>query len=131
MSSATSEVRNTASAGDEDCLGAESITDHLQENDKALSCAIGNSASHSVQTILESLVETVKVLKEDQDHVSVRLDNTECLIGKKVNAASNTDKNGTHSNAWKIDLNSKSFINSATAKTREFNIQTMINHYAT
>jgi hypothetical protein len=58
MTSATSEVRNTASAGNEDCLGAESITDCIQEDDKVLGCAIGNSASHSVKTILESLVET-------------------------------------------------------------------------
>jgi hypothetical protein len=73
-------VRNTSSAGDEDCLGAESIISRLQENDKVLGCAIGNSALHSVETILESLVETVKVLKEDQDHLSVRLDNIECMI---------------------------------------------------
>jgi hypothetical protein len=32
MSGATSEVRNTASARDEDSLGAGSITDRLQEN---------------------------------------------------------------------------------------------------
>jgi hypothetical protein len=38
MSSAASEVRNTASAGDEDCLGADSITDCLQENDKVGLC---------------------------------------------------------------------------------------------
>jgi hypothetical protein len=68
---------------------------------------------------------------ETHTHVSVRLDNTECLIGEKVNAESNTNKNTNHSNAWRTDLNSKGFINSAKAQTEEFKIQTVINHYAT
>jgi hypothetical protein len=130
LSSATLEVRNTVSAGDEDFIGVKLITDRLQENDKMLGYAIVNSALHSVQTILESLVETVKIL-QDQDHLSVRLDNMECLIGKKINVVSNTNKNATHLNARRMDLNSKSFINSAEAQTQESKIQTVINHYAT
>jgi hypothetical protein len=105
MSSATSEVRNMASVRDEDCLGAESVTDHLQENDKALGCAIGNSASQSVKTIFESLVETENF--ERRSRSFIRKTGQHRVSDWKKRKCHDKYKNTTYSNAWRTDLNNK------------------------
>jgi hypothetical protein len=131
MSSAALEVRHISSVVDEDCISVETTTDCLHENAKVLCCAKVKNTSQSVKTILETLVETVKVLKEDQDYLSVRLDNMECSTEKKGNTELNTNNKAIHANVWRMGVNSKSPMKSATTQPQEFKIQTVINRYAT
>jgi hypothetical protein len=131
LPNAAAEVRNTDSVVDEDCVRVEATLDCLHENANPLYGAKAKNASHSVQTMLDTLAKTVKILKEGQDYLSARLDNMECSIGIKGNIEINTNTKVIHSNVWKTAPNSKSYIKSASTQPQEFKIQTVINRYAT
>jgi hypothetical protein len=79
---------------------------------------------------VKTLEEIVKIMKEDQDHIWVRLGNTECLTEKRVNSVTNINSKVIPSNDWKTVSNRKRSTNSVLVQQQEFRIPTVINRYA-
>jgi hypothetical protein len=79
-----------------------------------------------IKTDVKTLEEIVKIMKEDQDHILVRLDNTECLVYSVPNINSKV----IPSNDWKTVSNRKRSTNSVLVQQQEFWIPTVINRYA-
>jgi hypothetical protein len=50
---------------------------------------------------LKSMVEIVKILEEDQEQISLRVDNIECTSEKMVNTEINANSNVLHLTDWK------------------------------
>jgi cell fate (sporulation/competence/biofilm development) regulator YlbF (YheA/YmcA/DUF963 family) len=64
-------------------VSAETNIKCSQENAKILcSCYAKVKDLQRIKTELETLEEIVKIMKEDQDRLSVRLDDIECLTEK-------------------------------------------------
>jgi hypothetical protein len=83
-----------------------------------------------IKTDVKTLEEIVKIMKEDQDHILVRLDNIECLTEKRVNTVTNINSKIIPSNDWKTVSNRKKSTNSVLVQQQEFRIPTVINRYA-
>jgi hypothetical protein len=83
-----------------------------------------------LKTELKPLEEIVNILKEDQDLLVAKLENSECSKGKKVNSVTNINSAVIISNDLKRVLNSKRSTNFAIEQQQEYKITTVINRYA-
>jgi hypothetical protein len=51
---------------------------------------------------LKSVVEIVKIVKEDQEQLSLRVDDVKCTSDKRMNTVANASSNAFHLTDWKI-----------------------------
>jgi hypothetical protein len=120
-----------AAAGDE-CISAETIIECSQDNVNFLCpcCAKLKNELERVDSELKSVVEIVKILKEDQHHLSLRVDHIECTTEKKANTETNANSNVLRSTDWKMVSCSKRHANIDTVLPQKFKIPTVVNRYA-
>jgi hypothetical protein len=74
-------------------------------------------------------MEMVKILKEDQERLSRRVDSIECTSIKKINTATNASSNVFHLTDWKTVSQHKRQTKTESVPNQQFEIPTVINHY--
>jgi formate-dependent nitrite reductase cytochrome c552 subunit len=87
-----------AAAGCDECMCTVINIECSKENvnSQCLCCVKLKDELQRVVSELKSVVEIVKILKDDQEQLSLRVDNIECTSDKRINTVNNASSNAFH-----------------------------------
>jgi acetylglutamate synthase len=62
-----------------------------------------------VKSGLNSVIEKMKILKEDQDQIFLKVANNECKSGKRENSTTNSNSKVHYQNNWEMAAPNKQY----------------------
>jgi hypothetical protein len=118
--------------GTDDSMGAVITTECSKENinSPCLCCVKLKDEMQRVVSEIKSVVERVKILKEDQEQLSGRADNSECPSVKKINTVNNASNNAVCLTDWKTVSQYQRHAKINIVPHQQFKIPKVVNHYA-